>query len=164
MMAIYTAYIQYIHTFRGPSINQQKSVFASTGYGYQSCSWSAEDGKCFFQCTRSRLRTWSREKGAAVVPSRASSPILHTQAKSGTDERDFSHFPRLTASTKYNTVNLRVTLSFIVSRNCVPMRCSLPKVRRHRASNHQDSCGNERVLPFQVSPRTNFCSSLFSPT
>ena len=32
----------------------------------QSCSWSAEKGKCFFNCPRLRLRNWSRETGSAV--------------------------------------------------------------------------------------------------
>ena len=49
-------------------------------YGCQSCSWSAEQGKCFPPCCpRSRLQIWSHEIGSAV-PSRISLPILHTQA------------------------------------------------------------------------------------
>ena len=48
-------------------------------YGCQSCSWSAEKGKCFFLRTRSRIRNWSRKKGSAVS-SRVSPLILHTQS------------------------------------------------------------------------------------
>ena len=35
------------------------------------CSWSAEQGKLIFPCTRSHLRIWFRETGSAV-PSRVS--------------------------------------------------------------------------------------------
>ena len=35
-------------------------------YGYQSCSWSAGQGKCIFPCPRLRLKIWSRETGSAV--------------------------------------------------------------------------------------------------
>ena len=44
-------------------------------------------------CPRTRLRTWSREKGSAV-PSRVSLLILHTQAESGAHSRDSSPFSR----------------------------------------------------------------------
>ena len=37
----------------------------------QSCTWSAEQEKCFFPCLRLCLRIWSRETGSAV-PSRVS--------------------------------------------------------------------------------------------
>ena len=43
--------------------------YGSTGYGCQSCSWSAEQGKFVFHCPRSRLRIWSRETGSAVPSS-----------------------------------------------------------------------------------------------
>ena len=56
-------------------------VGRSTGFGCQSCSWSAEQEKCLFPCPRSRLRIRSRETGSAV-PSRVSPLILHTQAES----------------------------------------------------------------------------------
>ena len=52
--------------------------YGSSGYGYQSCSWSSQQGKWMFPCLRSRLRIWSRETGSAV-PSRVSLLILHTQ-------------------------------------------------------------------------------------
>ena len=45
--------------------------YGSTGKGYQSCSWSAEQGKLIFPCPRACLRIWSRETGSAV-PSRVS--------------------------------------------------------------------------------------------
>ena len=57
------------------------------GYGCQSCSWSAEQGKRNFPCPRSRLRVWSRELGSAV-PSRVYLLILHIQAESGAYLRD----------------------------------------------------------------------------
>ena len=69
--------------------------WASTGYGCQSCLWSAEQGKRNFPCPRSRLRVWSRELGSAV-PSRVSPLVLHTQAESGAYLRDStspSRFP-----------------------------------------------------------------------
>ena len=39
---------------------------SSTGYGCQSCSWSPEQGKRMFPCSRTCLRIWSRETGSAV--------------------------------------------------------------------------------------------------
>ena len=45
--------------------------YGSTGYGCQSCSWSAEQGESISPCPRSRLRIWSREMGSAI-PSRVS--------------------------------------------------------------------------------------------
>ena len=54
----------------------------STGYGYQSCSWSSEQGNCFPLCSRSRLGFWSHETGSTVVPSHISPLILHTQTES----------------------------------------------------------------------------------
>ena len=56
-------------------------------------SWSAEQGKCFFPCLRSRLRICFRETGSAVQ-SRVSPLVLHTHAESGAYQRDFSRFPR----------------------------------------------------------------------
>ena len=43
--------------------------------------WSAKQGKIFFPCPRSRLRTWSRETCSAV-PSCVSLLILDTHAES----------------------------------------------------------------------------------
>ena len=56
--------------------------YGSTGYGCQSCSWSAEQRKYIFPHLRSRLRIWFRET-ASAVPSRVSLLILHTQTESG---------------------------------------------------------------------------------
>ena len=69
--------------------------WASTGYGCQSCLWSAEQGKRNFLCPRSRLRIWSLELDSAVS-SRVSPLVLHTQAESGAYLRDStspSRFP-----------------------------------------------------------------------
>ena len=67
--------------------------YGSTGWGCQSCSWSAEQGKIIFPCPRTCLRIWSRETGSAV-PSLISLLILHTQAESGAYSRDSYRFPR----------------------------------------------------------------------
>ena len=67
--------------------------YGLTRYGSHFCSWSAERGKYFFPCPRSRLRVWSRETGS-VVPSRVSPFILHTPAESDAYSRDPSSFPR----------------------------------------------------------------------
>ena len=61
--------------------------WASTWYGCQPCSGSAEQGKWRFPCPRSRLRVWSRELGSAV-PSCVSPLIHHTRAESGAYLRD----------------------------------------------------------------------------
>ena len=67
--------------------------YESTGYGCQSCSWSAEQDKVFFPCPRLHLIIRSRETGSAV-PSCVSPFILYTQAESGAYSRESSHFPR----------------------------------------------------------------------
>ena len=61
--------------------SSHRAEYISTGKGCQSCSWSAEQGKIIFPCTRSRLRILSRETGSAV-PSRISLLILHSQSES----------------------------------------------------------------------------------
>ena len=60
-----------IRSMDGHHIQQGRS----TGQSCQSCSWSAEQGKCTFSCPRSRLRIWSRETVSAL-PSRISLLIL----------------------------------------------------------------------------------------
>ena len=94
----------------------------STGYGCQSCSWSAEQGKLSFPCPRSRLKIWSREMGSAV-PFRVSLFIIHTQAESGACSRDASRFPRRCPFTVFikTAIRHRVSPEFIGSRNFVPM-------------------------------------------
>ena len=67
---------------------------AGKAEGCQSCSWSAEQGKHFFPCLRSRVRNLFRETGSAV-PSRISLLILHTQTEAGAYHlQDSSRFPR----------------------------------------------------------------------
>ena len=58
-----------------------------------SGTWSDKKGKLCFIYPRSRLRIWSRETGSAV-PSRVSSPVLHTQAVSSAYSRDSCRFPQ----------------------------------------------------------------------
>ena len=83
---------------------------------------SAEQGKCFFPCPRSRLRIWSRETGS-TVPSRVSLLILQTQGESGAYSRA-SFLPPATAST-YTVNRHRVSPEFIGLRYSVPMRCTI---------------------------------------
>ena len=73
--------------------------YGSTGYGYQFCSRSAEQGKWIFPCLRTRLRIWSRETGS-VVPSRVSLLILHAHAELSRflRRRPFIHLKRHTPS------------------------------------------------------------------
>ena len=71
------------------------SRLGSTGYGCQSFSWSAEQGKRIFPCPRSRLRVWSRVL-CSPVPSRVSPLVLHTLTEPGVYLRDStspSRFP-----------------------------------------------------------------------
>ena len=109
----------------------------STGKGCQFCSWSAEQGKCFFPCPSSRLRIWSREIGSAV-PSGVSLLILHTQAECGAYSQDSSRFPLRRPLIVDTAIRHRVSSAFIRSRNAYRWR-SLPRVYRHRASNPQVS-------------------------
>ena len=110
--------------------------WALTWYGCQSCSWSAEQGKYYFLCPRSRLRVWSRELGLAV-PSRVSLLILHTQAESGAYLRDStppSRFPLRFPLEPSCTIGLVPSLSGYA----IAYRWrSLPRIGRHRASSSQ---------------------------
>ena len=89
--------------------------------GYQSCSWSAEQGKLIFPCPRSRLRIWSRETGSAV-PSRVSLLVsilrLNLVLTYGIPPEflDGVHLDLFKAAIRH-----RVSPGFIGSRNCVPM-------------------------------------------
>ena len=109
--------------------------WASTGYGYQSCLWSAKQGNWNFPCPRcSCLRVWSRELDSAVR-SRVSLLILHAQDES-------------CANLKESTPLSRFPLRFPVEPSCavriVPSLTghailryrlrSLPRIRRHRDS------------------------------
>ena len=70
------------------------SEYRSTGYGCQSCSRLAEQGKASFSLMPPFApENWCRETDSAV-PSRVSLPIPHTQAESGAYSRDNSRFPR----------------------------------------------------------------------
>ena len=84
--------------------------YGSTGYGCQSCSWSAEQGKWIFPCPRACLRIWSRETGSAVPP-RVSLFILHTQAQYGAYLRDPSRVPRRRSLSYYLVYKKRHTPS-----------------------------------------------------
>ena len=61
---------------------QQKSTDQPGMIDYQSCTWSAEEGKYTFHCPCSRLRIWSRQMGSAV-PFRVRPLIIHTQPEAG---------------------------------------------------------------------------------
>ena len=64
-------YIIY-HSYTFFMLTHIEQEYGSTGYGCQSCTWSAEQGKSIISpCPRSRLKIWSREMGSAV-PSRTS--------------------------------------------------------------------------------------------
>ena len=102
-------------------------VYGSIGYGCQSFSWSAEHGKIFFPCPRSRLRFW-------YFRSHISPPILHTQAESDAYSRaPFLPlcFPRRRPSMSSTATGSVPCLS---SHTFAFQWCSLPRVRRHRSS------------------------------
>ena len=73
-----------MHVHVGSVLSAAK--YGSTGYGYQSLSWLAEQGKWIFPCPSSRLRIWSHRTGLAVQ-FRASTLILHAQAQFGAYSR-----------------------------------------------------------------------------
>ena len=60
----------------------RQSRLGTNRYGCQLCSWSAQQGKCFFPCPLSRLLRSSSPETSSDVPFRVSPPILHTQAES----------------------------------------------------------------------------------
>ena len=100
---------------------------------------------------RLRLKNWSRETGSAI-PSGVSVLIFHTQAESGAYSRDSSRVPWQRRFI-YTVILHRVSLELIGPSDCVPMAFT--------AESPPDT-GLERVLPFQVSQRTNFYAPLFS--
>ena len=59
--------LQDSKTFPLARVYQQQQENGSTGYGSQSFSWPAEQGKRIFPCLRLRLKNWSREMGSAVL-------------------------------------------------------------------------------------------------
>ena len=119
--------------------------WASNWYGWQSCLWSAGQGKRNFPCPRSRLRVWSRELGSAV-PSRVSPLVLHTQAESGAYTRDSTP---LSATVSIRTViRHRAGPEFIGSRKCV--------TNWHRAGSSQGSSINGSFLFRYCNPMNRF--------
>ena len=99
-----------------------KSMDQPGNEGCQSCSWSAEQGKVIFPCTRSRLRIWSRETGSAVT-SRVSLLISKLRLNL---VLTYEISPDFAAASIYlflisTAIRHRVSPEFIGSRNCVPM-------------------------------------------
>ena len=82
---------------------------------------------------------WSLQTGSAV-PSCVSLLILYTQAESGAYSRDSSHFPRRRPS--MYTVNATGSVPSLSGQENAYLRCSLPRVRRHRASSLQANSSN----------------------
>ena len=115
----------------------------------QSCSWSAQQGKLFFTCPRSRLRIWFRETDSAVPP-RFSPLIFYTRAESGPYSRDFSRFPRRRPFIMYAANRHRISPEFIGSSHAIAYRWrSLPKGRRRRAGGPQGSSSNRGCCLFR---------------
>ena len=107
----------------------------------QSCSWSAEPGKCFFPCSRLCLRIFglvrrvrsSRPASACSFSTLRLNPVITHWLLS---------FLSLSATASTYTINChRVRHEFIRSRNCVPMAL-LPSVRWHWVSSPQGSSSN----------------------
>ena len=119
--------------------------YGSTGYGCQSCSWSAEQGKLIFPwspCVPDNLV--SRDGFSRPVPCQPAH--LHTQAESGAYLRDSSRVPRRRPFMKPPYATGPVPS---LSGHAIAYRWrSLPRVRRNGASKPQGSF--ERVLPWQV--------------
>ena len=116
----------------------QQSEYGSTGSGGQSsCSWSAEQGKLFFPRPRSRLRIWSCETGSAV-PSRVTPLILHTQA----DSDENTHGSRFPPARPHIPSTAIGSVPCLSGHATAYRWCSLPRVRRHRASSAQGSSSN----------------------
>ena len=136
----------------------------STGQGCKPCSWSAEKGKVFSLCPRSRRRIWSRKTGSDV-PSRVSLLILQTQAEPGGYSwvspafRDGVIVHLFIPPTAIGSVPSLSGRAIAYS-----LRSSLPRVRRHRDSSPQGSsskgCCLFKYAP--VSPWYQFlCAALF---
>ena len=83
---------------------------------------------------------------------------LHTQAESGAYLRDSSRVPRrrpfIYLEPPYAIGSVPSSSGHAIAYRC----CSLPRVRRHRASKPQGS--SERVLPWQVTMDQLICASL----
>ena len=119
--------------------------WASTGYGCQSCLWSAEQGKQNFPCPRSRLRFWSRELGSAVL-SRVSPLVLYTQAESGAYLRDSTSAFPLSATVSIRTAKRAIGLVPSLSGHAIALPMALITESRHRASGSQGNAINGSFL------------------
>ena len=107
-------------------------------------------------CPRSRLRIWSREAGSAV-PCR----VIHLKAESGAYSRDSPRFPRRCLFTTPIAIESAPSLSG----HAMAYRwCSLPRLRRHRASSHQGSSSNGCCLFRCIIMDQFLCASLFPHT
>ena len=113
-----------------------------------------------FLCSRSRLRIWSSETCSAV-PSRASLLILHTQAKIWCLLTGFLSISTATCIYLYRHTPSGQPRVYLVThlrtdgvhcRESASTGSVIPKIVR------------VTVLPFQVSPLTNFCAPLFQTT
>ena len=118
--------------------------------------------------------TWSRQTGSAV-PSRASLLIstlrLNRMLPHGKPPafRDGIHLHPFTSIYLYRQPTYAIVSVSSLSGHAIALRRSLPRVRRHRASIIITVLVKvvefqQRVLPFQVSPWTNFRAPLFSHT
>ena len=83
---------------------------------------------------------------------------LHTQAESGVYLRDSSRVPRRRPFIYYKPPYAIGSVPSLSGHAIAYRWCSLPRVRRHRASKRQDS--SERVLPWQVTMDQLICVSL----
>ena len=75
-------------------VARQEYIFIWINRGYQSCTWSAEQGKLIFPCPRSFApeNLASRDGYGSPVPRQPAH--LHTQAESAAYLRDSSRVPR----------------------------------------------------------------------
>ena len=131
---ISTMYVCMVITFSRVWINRVSC---------QSCSWSAEQGKLKFSYPRTCLRIWSRETGSAV-PSRVSLLIFNRQAESGAYLRDSFRVPRWRSFIYIKPPYVIGSVPSLSGHAIACRWCSLPRVRRHGASEPQGS--SERVL------------------
>ena len=113
----------------------------------------------FFLCSRSRLIIWFRGTGSAV-PSRVILLILHNQAESGAHSRDSSRFPPRRPHRSIPSTSIRSDPS-LSGHAIADQWCSLPRVRRHRASSPQGIRVTGAEV-FQISTMDPIlCASLF---
>ena len=123
----------------------------------QSCTWSAEQGKCIFSCPRSCLRIRSRETDSAAS-SRVSLLIsilrLNLVLTYGIPPEFRGGVQLFILKPPY-----AIWLVPSLSGHAIAYRWhSLPRVRRHRTSKPQGS--SERVLPWQVTMGHLICACI----